>query len=155
MKRQAERLLLFGILLVATVCIWAVGSRLKMPDIAEAIPQEGYQGRVLVVPLQIDRDSYGIAMVDTTLQNLWIYKVDGRAPAYNRLRLLAARSWEYDKLLEEYNTAEPKPQQVKELLERLSGANSFESYQDREQSRRNNEYEELMNAGASEGTEAK
>ena len=32
---------------------------------------------------------------------------------------LAARSWRYDRLLHQYNTAEPKPEQVKMLLENL------------------------------------
>jgi len=33
--------------------------------------------------------------------------------------LLAARSWKYDRLLEEYNASEPRPKQVKLLLEKL------------------------------------
>ncbi len=144
MRRQTDKLLLFGTLAVAVIYIWAVGNRMKTPNAAEAIPQDGSQGRVLVVPVQIDRDNYGIAMVDTTLQNLWVYKLDGRALGRNRLRLLAARSWEYDKLLEEFNTAEPTPKQVKELLERLSS---------REKSRLEEEYEELINEGVSEEAE--
>jgi hypothetical protein len=34
---------------------------------------------------------------------------------------LAARSWRYDRLLQQFNTAEPKPEQVKILLESLGG----------------------------------
>ena len=52
-------------------------------------------------------------------ETIWIYKIKSRGSAYKRLELLAARSWEYDKLLKDYNTAEPKPQQVRILLGQL------------------------------------
>jgi hypothetical protein len=151
-KRQTDKLLLFGILAVATIYIWALGSRMKTPGIAEATLQEISEGDVLVVPIQIDRDNYGIAMVDTSRQSLWIYELNRRAAAHNRLRLLAARSWKYDKLLEDYNTAEPKPKQIKELLERL-GSGSLEPTLDREQSYQDKEYEDLISEGVSETTE--
>lgn len=75
----------------------------------------------MVIPVQIARDSYGLAMVDTAEQTLWIYEINNRGPAHNRLRLLAARSWRYDRHLQQYNTAEPKPEQVRILLESLGG----------------------------------
>lgn len=152
MKRQTDKLLLFGILAVAMIYVWVLGSRLKTPTIAEATPQETSQGEVLVVPIQIDRDNYGIAMVDTNRQSLWIYELNRRAAAHNRLRLLAARSWKYDKLLEDYNTAEPKPKQIKELLERLGSGNSLTSALEKEQNPQNKEYEDLISEGVSEKT---
>jgi DNA-binding transcriptional ArsR family regulator len=135
MRRQTSKLMLFGILAAGLVYIWVAGNLIKMPVDAEAAQQADSTGRILVVPAQIDRDSYGIVMVDTRLQNLWVYKLDGRATAHNRLRLLAARNWEYDKFLEEFNTAEPTPKQVKELLERLGSR----------QSRLERQYKELLN----------
>jgi len=150
-RRQTDKLLLLGILAVATIYVWALGSRMKMPSTAEATLQGTSEGEVLVVPIQIDRDNYGIAMVDTKLQSLWIYELNRRAAAHNRLRLLAARSWKYDKLLEDYNTAEPKPKQIKELLERL-GSGSVESTLDRKQSYQDKQYEDLISEGVSETT---
>jgi len=152
MKRQTDKLLLFGILAVAMIYVWALGSRMKTPAIAEATPQEGSGGQVLIVPIQIDRDNYGLAMVDTNRQSLWIYELNRRAAAHNRLRLLAARSWKYDKLLEDYNTAEPKPNQIKALLEKL-GSGSFEATLNRQQNRQDKEYEDLISEGVSEKTE--
>ncbi len=73
----------------------------------------------MVVPIQLDRDSYGLAMVDTNSQTLWIYELDRRAAVHESLRLVAARSWRYDRLLQQYNTAEPKPDQVRLLLQNL------------------------------------
>lgn len=75
---------------------------------------------ISVIPVQLTRDSYGLAMVNTVEQTIWLYEIDSRSPAHNRLRLLAARSWKYDRLLENYNTADPKPEQVKLMLEKLA-----------------------------------
>jgi len=73
---------------------------------------------IIVVPVQMSRDAYGMAMVDTIGKTIWVYEINARAPK-NQLRLLAARDWQYDQLLAEYNTGEPRPSQVKLLLEKL------------------------------------
>jgi hypothetical protein len=86
---------------------------------AELDLQTGGDGRILVVPVQIERDSFGLAMVDTVGQTLWIYELSGRGPTHKRLRLLAARSWRYDRLLQEFNTDRPGVEEVKMLLESL------------------------------------
>jgi hypothetical protein len=87
------------------------------PAAAVAQLQTPTDEQILVVPIQLERNSYGLAMVDTVNQTLWVYELNNRGPAYSRLQLLAARSWQYDRLLQQYNTAEPKPQHVKMLLE--------------------------------------
>ena len=93
----------------------AVGSRANAQVEVSAVGD----GRILAVPIQIDRDSYGLAMIDTVAQTLWVYELNNRGPAHKRLRLLAARSWRYDRLLEQYNTDEPTPEQVKLLMTSL------------------------------------
>jgi len=113
-----RRWLLSAFIVLGVLCVFFIGSKLS-PASAEAEPQTGEEGKILVIPVQIERDSYGLAMVDTVGQTLWIYEINSRGPAHNRLRLLAARSWRYDRLLRQYNTAEPKPEQVKMLLENL------------------------------------
>ena len=57
-------------------------------------------------------------MVDKTGKTLWIYEISSRGPATQRLKLLAARNFEYDQMLQNYNTAEPRPGQVKEILQK-------------------------------------
>ncbi len=84
---------------------------------ARAQPQLAENGQILVIPIQLERGNFGLAMVDTANQTLWVYQLNSTGPGYNRLQLLAARSWRYDRLLQQYNTADPKPQQVKMLLE--------------------------------------
>lgn len=71
---------------------------------------------IVIVPLQLGRDDYGIAMVDKDAKTLWVYAIGTRGPAHNKLKLIAARSWEHDRKLKDFNTGEPKPEQVRKLL---------------------------------------
>jgi hypothetical protein len=90
--------------------------RPQLSDV-NAQPQFGSAGDVSVVGIQIERDRYGIAMVDRASETIWIYEINSRPAGQNRLRLLAARSWKYDRRLEDLNNAEPRPEQIKMLLE--------------------------------------
>ena len=103
-------------LAVAGVIVVAIlGGRINAaPDTDEQVT-----AAVTTVPIQLGRDSYGLAMVDTKRETIWIYEINMKGPAHSRLKLVAARSWHYDKFLEEYNTAEPRPQQVKNIIEQL------------------------------------
>lgn len=114
-----RRWLLSTFIVLGVLALFFIGSKFGSPVNAEAERQADSDDEILVVPVQIERDKYGLAMVDTVSQTLWIYELNSRGPAHNRLRLFAARSWKYDRLLKQYNTAEPKPEQVRMLLEDL------------------------------------
>jgi hypothetical protein len=112
-----RRWLLSTFIVLGVLVLFFIGSKLGSPAGAEVELQTGSNGEILVVPVQIERERYGLAMVDTVGQTLWIYELNSIGPAHSRLRLLAARSWQYDRLLKQYNTAEPTPEQVRMLLE--------------------------------------
>jgi hypothetical protein len=114
-----RRWLLPALIVLGVMFLFFLNRRLGTPVPVQADPQVGGDGRIMVVPVQIARESYGLAMVDTVSQTLWIYEINSRGPVHRRLSLLAARSWRYDRLLERYNTDEPKPEQVRILLEEL------------------------------------
>jgi hypothetical protein len=116
-SRIEKRWALPTFIVLGVLALFFAGNKLGSPASAEAELQSGSNSEILVVPIQIERDKYGLAMVDTVGQTLWIYELNNVGPAHNRLRLLAARSWQYDRLLKQYNTAEPKPEQVRMLLE--------------------------------------
>lgn len=116
-----RRWFLPAFIVLGVLCLLLIGSKLGPTADAQARLQSGMEDGIMVIPVQIARDSYGLAMVDTAEQTLWIYEINNRGPAHNRLRLLAARSWRYDRHLQQYNTAEPKPEQVRILLEGLGG----------------------------------
>jgi hypothetical protein len=102
---------------VGLLCLFLIGAKLASPAGSQERTHPQGDSGILVVPVQIERDSYGLAMVDTANQTLWIYELNSRGPIHRRLRLLAARSWKYDRLLQQYNTDEPTPERVKTLLE--------------------------------------
>ncbi|MFA5253028.1 MAG: hypothetical protein WC454_10660 [Phycisphaerae bacterium] len=104
-------------IVLGVLALFFTSSKLGSPANAQAELQADSNSEIMVVPIQIERDKYGLAMVDTVGQTLWIYELNGTGPAHSRLKLLAARSWQYDRLLKQYNTAEPKPEQVRMLLE--------------------------------------
>lgn len=121
MNSKTERKwLLPAVIAGAVLCLIFMAGRFGPPANAHAQLQTGTDSGISVIPVQLTRDSYGLAMVDMAGQTLWLYEIDNRSPAHNRLRLLAARSWKYDRMLENYNTADPKPEQVKRMLEKLT-----------------------------------
>jgi hypothetical protein len=115
-SRIEKRWALLTFIVLGVLALFFTGSKLGSPASAQAELQTGSNNEIMVVPIQIERDKYGLAMVDTVGQTLWIYELNNVGPAHSRLRLLAARSWQYDRMLKQYNTAEPKPEQVRMLL---------------------------------------
>jgi hypothetical protein len=84
---------------------------------------------ILAVPIQISRENQGIALIDTRNRTLWIYELFDRQTGFKQIRLMAARSWEYDRLLTEWNSAEPTPQQIRTVLENIHQKQMLESIQ--------------------------
>ena len=82
-----------------------------------ALPQEGRacdQG-VMAVPAQVASDTYGLYLIDLQNQTILLYSYGG--PWSKGLRLLSARSFRYDRQLVDFNSGEPSPQDVRQLLE--------------------------------------
>ena len=127
--RTKRQWLLPIIAVVGGLCLFLVFGKLAAPSKTMAQLSTERREDILVVPVQTGRDSYGFVMIDTIGQTLWAYEINSRGPAHTRLNLIAARSWKYDRLLQQYNTAEPKPQQVKLLLESLGQNNDFNNRQ--------------------------
>jgi hypothetical protein len=97
---------------VAGRMLTTVQADVKKPALAKA-------DNIVVVPLQLSRETYGFAMIDVIEKRLWVYGVSDRGQAQTRLRLLAARDWKYDQLLENYNTA-PTPEQIRQMLQNFA-----------------------------------
>jgi hypothetical protein len=113
--RKETVLVWVGLAVAGIVIVGLFGGKMNLWAGAELEPPAA----VSVVPLQLGRESYGVAMVDAKSETIWIYEINTRAPAHSRLKLMAARSWHYDKLLEEYNSAQPRPREVKNIIEQL------------------------------------
>lgn len=69
---------------------------------------------VYVVPAQIDNDQWGAYLVDGRAGTIVLYQYH---PSARKLRLVAARTFVYDRYLEDYNT-DPSPSDIADLLTR-------------------------------------
>jgi len=110
--------LFFGLsMLVLGIAIGMIGFRSEMgwsEKAALAQPMRpGTTGGIMAFTGQIDKNTYGIMMVDVDAGTLWVYQYREKG---NQLKLLASRSWLYDRYLEEYNNAPPTPSEVSQLI---------------------------------------
>jgi len=64
---------------------------------------------------QLDRNRYGLFMLDIEQGTIWCYEIDN-AGGVRKLRLTAARSWLYDRYLRDFNCADPDFREVQELV---------------------------------------
>ncbi|HEY1683183.1 MAG TPA: hypothetical protein VGG19_00340 [Tepidisphaeraceae bacterium] len=72
---------------------------------------------VFIMPGQFSPNSYGCYLMDVDAQTLCVYGWD---PMGRKLKLLASRSFRYDRKLANFNTENPSPEEVKELIEKAT-----------------------------------
>jgi len=89
------------------------GSTLIQPANAQNSSMVGARG-IFAFTGQLDEDSYGLFMLDVDSNNVWVYQYQ---PNDSRLKLVAARSFLYDRYLEDYKNAAPGPQEIKRMLD--------------------------------------
>ena len=120
----------------AAVAVWLIDRR-PAPALEAAYAQTaapaplGARG-IYMCPAQLGSTTFGLYMIDVDAGTLWCYEYTP-----NQLRLVAARSWIFDRYLEEYNVAGLRPADVAKLvqqqrsqrsrLEELGGNTSGES----------------------------
>lgn len=74
----------------------------------------GGQRGVFAFSGQISAGTYGVYMVDVDSMTLWCYEYQKERGC---LRLAAARSWKYDRYLEQHNACDVTPADVERLIE--------------------------------------
>lgn len=67
---------------------------------------------------QITRNTFGIFMLDVDSGTIWCYELTPGVDGAKQLRLVAARSWIFDRYLEEFNVTDPTPAAVAELVDK-------------------------------------
>lgn len=63
---------------------------------------------------QLSKGSYGVFMVDVDAGTIWCYECRPDKPD---LRLVAGRSWVFDRYLEDFNSNNPSPEQIEAEVE--------------------------------------
>lgn len=103
-----------GSLAVIAVCMLVRPDRPMLPAaLAQATRQAGARG-VFAFSGQLSDHSYGLYMVDVDAGTIWCYEyLNGP----KKLRLVAARSWLYDRYLENQDFQGPSPEEVAQMVE--------------------------------------
>jgi len=115
-KRNSNRTCLWAFLLLAFAA-GATALLLAQTQPAAFVPPAA---DVQALAVQCAPGFEYIALLDKQNQTLCIYTYDPRAPANERLRLVAARSYIFDVQLQDYNNAEPAPATVRDWVERAA-----------------------------------
>jgi hypothetical protein len=82
--------------------------------LAQGQPLAGARG-VYAFTGQLDNNRHGLFMLDVDSQTIWCYEID-TVDGVRKLRLIAARSWIYDRYLQDFNVAGYNWKQVQELV---------------------------------------
>jgi hypothetical protein len=126
-QRQPVLWLIAGLLAIIAVALVFGGSSgspfnlamaQSVPNIAGA---EGARG-IYAFTGQLSARTYGLFMVDVDSGTVWCYEIQrtpgtGNKGDQTQLKLVAARSWLFDRYLEEFNTGEPIPSEVKDMIQ--------------------------------------
>lgn len=80
---------------------------------AQAITSGGARG-VFAFSGQMTKSTYGVYVVDVDAMTIWAYEY--QAPK-DCMRLAAARTWRYDRYLENYNICDLPPDDVEQLID--------------------------------------
>ncbi len=78
-------------------------------------PQAGTKG-IYAFTGQLTARTFGVFMMDVDTGTIWCYELDRAEHGPLQLRLVAGRSWIFDRYLEEYNVADPVPGAVREMI---------------------------------------
>ncbi len=105
--------LIVGLLaVIAVLLVVPRETNLLSRAVAQQAPMLGARG-VYAFPIQMTPKSYGICMLDVDASTVWFYEY---MPTTHKLRLASARSWIFDRYLEEYNVEGLAPNEVGELV---------------------------------------
>lgn len=122
-RRQSVVLwIIAGLLAVIAGGLWLRPAGPWLPAAwAQNRPLAGARG-VYAFTGQLDRDRYGLFMLDVDQGTIWCYELQevGGTP---KLRLVAARTWIYDRYLQDFNCAAPDFRMVQELVAQQRAGN--------------------------------
>lgn len=103
---------------IATCLVFRLDAKLTPSVSAQNYSAGGARG-VFAFPAQITKTSYGVYMVDVDTGTIWCYEYTGGT---RKLRLAAARSWRFDRYLEDLNGEDMSPTDVEQLVEQARTA---------------------------------
>ena len=82
---------------------------------AQQPPMAGARG-VYAFTGQLEDNRFGLFMLDIEQGTIWCYELDSGSGGARKLRLVAGRSWIYDRYLKNFNCATPDWRMVQQLV---------------------------------------
>ena len=92
------------------------------PVAAELSPDKDKPANVISFAVELSPGHHGIAVIDRENYTLCLYEYNQRGAPHERFVLLAVRSFRYDRWLEDYNNAAPRPEEIKRRVMQLRRA---------------------------------
>jgi hypothetical protein len=103
------------LLAVIATALWMRPAGTVLPTaLAQTPPLAGARG-IFAFTGPLDRDQYGLFMLDVDEGTVWCYAFDTMGGT-RKLRLVAARTWVYDRYLQDFNCAPPDFRMVQKLV---------------------------------------
>jgi hypothetical protein len=107
----AAKWLIVLLLAVIATCLLIEAGAGSRPVYADATSASA--GNMIAVAGKVTADTYGLYLVDLKNGTIMVYEyLSGK----RQLRLMAARTYQFDVQLDEYNT-EPSPREIKKLVQ--------------------------------------
>lgn len=95
--------------------LWSSGGSDRQA-LAQPTPMVGARG-IYAFAGQVDRNRWGLYMLDIEQGTVWCYAFEPEN-ATTKLRLIAGRSWIYDRYLRDFNCASPSVADIQQLVAR-------------------------------------
>ncbi len=103
-----------ALVVIATAEVLRSDGPIGSPAIAQPVTSGGARG-LFAFSGQLSKNEYGVYMVDMDTMTIWVYEY---LPQRGCMRLAAARTWRYDRYLENHNACgELLPEAVEQLIE--------------------------------------
>jgi hypothetical protein len=67
-----------------------------------------------MMPAQIGPQTYGVYLMDVDSETITVYRTN---PDLNRFKLMAVRSFKFDRFLNDYNNEKPTPAEVQKIVQ--------------------------------------
>jgi hypothetical protein len=114
-RTQTVHWLIALLLAVIATTLWLRPPGGTLPSaLAQNQPLAGARG-VYAFTGQLDPNRYGLFMLDVDQGTIWCYELDN-VGGTRKLRLVAARTWMYDRYLQDFNCAAPDFRMVQQLV---------------------------------------
>jgi hypothetical protein len=99
---------------------WLSRAALAQAGFSGGAPSAGARG-IYAFTGQLGAKDYGLFMLDVDTGTVWCYEMARSRDGQLQLQLVAARSWIFDRFLEEFNVAKPTPSEVQLMVRQQRG----------------------------------